>query len=197
MSLSRLSSMPPELKLVTYYYLDHRDLLAVSHVSRFWRAVVLADKRWEAWFEMIINPVDKTSVRDSITRFKVSDVISPRAIVTLCFSTKCSLCSKDTTDVFLPLLKRICEDCLHPETHAIISLTAALAIYDLSEKDVRDVVALCWEETDPEKKKKNPIKARVKLVSALAVKRIAIEKYGGEGKLAAHLEQKKSRFLAA
>ncbi|KAJ6541023.1 hypothetical protein DFH09DRAFT_1368380 [Mycena vulgaris] len=189
--------MPPELKLETYYHLDHTDLLSLSHVSKFWRSLVLEDRRWAAWFELIVNPVSGESIRDSLTRLQVLDAISLRAIVTLCFSTKCTLCSKDTPDIFLPLLKRICRDCLDSEEHVVVSLSAALTTYDLSEKEVPDVVVLRWEEPDPEKKRQNPIMARVKLVSASAVKQIAIDKHGGQDNLTAHLQEKKARLRKA
>ncbi|KAJ7696996.1 hypothetical protein B0H17DRAFT_1266727 [Mycena rosella] len=190
--------MPPELQLETY----HTDLLSLSHVSKFWRSFVLQDRRWATWFKMIVNPVTNTSPREFLARFKVLDAIPARAIVTLCFSTKCAHCSKDTPNIFLPLLKRICDDCLHPKTHAVVSLTAALTGYDLSDKDVQGVVVLHWEETDAEKRK-NPIMARAKLVTGSSLPlthrtktpRSAIEKHGGEDNLTAHLTAKKARAL--
>ncbi|KAJ7658422.1 hypothetical protein B0H17DRAFT_1337732 [Mycena rosella] len=121
---------------------------------------------------MIVNPETKETARDIMAQFKVLDVIPARAIVTLCFTAKCSLCTNNTTFLFLPLLKRICNDCLNPETHAVVSLSAALTTYDLSEKDAKDVVVLHWEKTDPERKK-TEILTRAKLVSTQAVKEIA------------------------
>ncbi|KAJ7087114.1 hypothetical protein C8R44DRAFT_820326 [Mycena epipterygia] len=105
MSLSRLAFMPPELKLLTYYHFDHMDLLAISHVSKFWRSVTLQDRRWKIWFELLVNPESGEKLRDFLTRYKALDAFSERTIVTLCFSNKCSLCAKGTTELFLPLLK--------------------------------------------------------------------------------------------
>ncbi|KAJ7087145.1 hypothetical protein C8R44DRAFT_991415 [Mycena epipterygia] len=186
MALSHLDSMPPELKLLTYYELDHMDLLALSHVSKFWRVVTLQDRRWKIWFELLVNPESGGKLRDFLTRFKPLDAFSARTIVTLCFSTNCSLCSKETPNIFLPLLKRICDDCLHPETHAVMSLSAALIAYDLSQKDIGDVIVI-----------EDRYATHPKLVSALAVKNIAIQKYGGEDKLGVHLKRKKARLLEA
>ncbi|KAJ7493701.1 hypothetical protein FB451DRAFT_1551099 [Mycena latifolia] len=199
MALSRLDYMPPELKMVTYYHFDHRDLLSVSHVSKFWRSLALRDKRWATWFELIVDPESESnkSAREYLESLKVLDIIPARTIVTLCFSTKCALCSKDTTYIFLPLLKRICHDCLRSEDHAVIALSAALATYDLSEKDIKGLVILHWEETKPDQSKKSGFMTRVKLVSASAVKSVAIKKYGGEEKLATRLQSKKARLLKA
>ncbi|KAJ6541005.1 hypothetical protein DFH09DRAFT_1322866 [Mycena vulgaris] len=197
MTLSRLNFMPPELKIVTYYHIDHRDLLALSHVSKFWRSFALADRRWAAWFELIVDPESGRSARDSLIRLQVLDLIPARrvAIVTLCFSKKCTICLKDTTDIVLPLLKRICAKCLHPENHAIMALSTVLTTYDLSEKEVQDVLVLNWQAADSEQNKGKGFLSRVKLVSVSAVKEIAIEKHGGEDNLASHLQKKKARFL--
>ncbi|KAJ7718458.1 hypothetical protein B0H16DRAFT_1897656, partial [Mycena metata] len=105
MALARLASMPPELQLETYYYLGFSDLLALSHVSRFWRGFVLGDRRWSIWFDMIVDPRTEESARSIISRFQSTNVIPERTIVNLCLSTKCSLCWVDTADIFLPLLE--------------------------------------------------------------------------------------------
>ncbi|KAF7334444.1 hypothetical protein MVEN_02273900 [Mycena venus] len=196
MARSRLNSLPPELQLEIYSHIPHTDILHLSHVSKLWRSIVLQDSRWNKWFEMIVNPEDGERASDIMARFKVLDMIPKRTIVTLCFDTKCTLCGKTTTWLFLPLLQRICPDCLDEDTHAVMSLSSALAVYDLSEKDVCDVVVLYWEETDQELKKKN-ILNRAKLVSRLAVKHVAIVKHGGEDALATHLQYKKDRLQKA
>ncbi|KAJ7164527.1 hypothetical protein C8R46DRAFT_1099796, partial [Mycena filopes] len=202
MAPSRFESMPPELKLETYSYFDYNDLLPLSHVSSFWRHLVLQDKRWNEWFELIVNPETGESIRDIMTRFKILDKIPIRTIVTLCFGTnvKCSMCTKNTSFLFLPLLRRICGDCLDSEskkdTVAVMCLSTALTTYDVSEKDLRDLIVLHWEETDPERRKKTYI-AQAKLVSAQLVKNIAIEKHGGEDKLETHLQYKKERVQKA
>ncbi|KAJ7768123.1 hypothetical protein DFH07DRAFT_306820 [Mycena maculata] len=140
---------------------------------------------------MLVNPESKGSIRDDLARFQALDKIPIRCIVTLCFYTRCSICSKNTTWLFLPELKRICGDCLDPETNAAMSYSAALTTYDVSEKDTADVVVLYWEDKDPEWKKKMGVNTRAKLVSKSVVKSIAIEKHGGEEKLATHLQYKK------
>ncbi|KAJ7114888.1 hypothetical protein C8R44DRAFT_225417 [Mycena epipterygia] len=175
------------------------DLLTVSHISQFWRSTVLEDKRWTQWFGMIVNPETEESAHDFMSRFKLLDTIPARMIVTLCLSARCALCEKDTTFLFMPLIKRICNDCLKPESgdHIVMCLTAALTMHDLSEKDVKDLVVLHWEETDPERKKRKDLINRAKLVSAAMVKNVAIDKYGGEDKLATHLEHKKARLWKA
>ncbi|KAJ6566554.1 hypothetical protein B0H19DRAFT_1138154 [Mycena capillaripes] len=195
MALARLASMPPELKLVTYYHFELEDLLAVSHVSTFWRALVLGDRRWNSWFEMIFDPESGQTAGQIMSSLQVQGVIPKRTIVNLCFDTKC-ICSKYTAQIFLPLLKRICDECLDPEDHAIMSLSAALTTFDLNEKDIANMIAL-----------RSPFK-NVKLVSTMAIKDVyvagfpsisksphrtadpfsAIEKYGGEQKLTAHLQ---------
>ncbi|KAJ7185256.1 hypothetical protein C8R46DRAFT_375406 [Mycena filopes] len=148
MALARLASMPAELKLETYYHLDFSDLLALSHVSRFWRAFVLGDRRWSTWFNMIVNPETNERVEKILSRLQSTNIISARTIVNLCFSTKCSICSAETTDLFLPLLKRICHACLDPEEHAVISLSAGLTAFDLNEKDITpDIVILQCDAT--------------------------------------------------
>ncbi|KAJ7747827.1 hypothetical protein B0H16DRAFT_1554735, partial [Mycena metata] len=201
MAPSRLESIPPELKLEIYSHFDYNDLLPLSHVSTFWRNLVLQDKRWNEWFEMIVNPATGKSARETMASFKLLDVIPKRTIVNLCSPTKlkCALCSMNTSFLFLPLLKRICVDCLEKkedETLAVVCLSSALTRYDVSEKDVREVVVLHWEETDPERKKTMGI-WRAKLVSAHHVKEVAIEKYEGEDKLATHLQYKKERVRKA
>ncbi|KAJ7473939.1 hypothetical protein FB451DRAFT_1367008 [Mycena latifolia] len=191
-----LSELPPELKLEIYNYLPHTDLLAVSHLSQSWRSLVLGDSRWNQWLEMIVNPETEESARTILARFKVLDTIPARTIVSLCFSPKCSLCPTETPFLFLPLLKRICSKCFHPEKHAVMALSVALTTYDLSEKDIKDVVVLHWEETDPARKKTS-VMTRAKLVSVLAVKNIAIAKHGGEENLATHLKYKTDRMRKA
>ncbi|KAF7356148.1 hypothetical protein MVEN_00945500 [Mycena venus] len=184
MALSYLTVLPPELKLVTYYHIELTDLLTLSHVSRLWRALVLGDRRWNAWFDMIIDPVSGHKARDFMLGLHVLNTISKRTVVNLCFSTECSICSKDTPNIFLPLLKRICDDCLDPEEHAVMALSAALTTFDLNEKEVKDIVIL-----------QSP--KQVKLVSTLAVKNVAIEKFGSEAELETHFQTRKARSQQA
>ncbi|KAJ7475321.1 hypothetical protein B0H11DRAFT_1324294 [Mycena galericulata] len=143
MERSPLNSLPPELKLTIYEYFGHKELLVISHISKCWRDIVLEDKRWIEWFEMLLDPHTGETIRDIMARFQLLDQIPLRHIVTLCFYPKCALCSFSTEYLFLPLLKRICHECLHKETHAVMALSAALTTYDVSEKDVSDVVVLC------------------------------------------------------
>ncbi|KAF8205372.1 hypothetical protein K438DRAFT_536356 [Mycena galopus ATCC 62051] len=171
MACSRLSSLPPELKLEIYFYVCHIDLLPLSHVSKYWRSIVLHDGRWNKWFEMIINTQDGKCLGEIMERFKILDVIPKRTIVTLCFNTKCSQCRRNTPFLFLPLLQRVCDRCLYSDqTYNVIGLSSALVIYDLSERDVREMVVLHWEKTDPEKNTKNI----TKLVSRLAAENVYV-----------------------
>ncbi|KAJ7220992.1 hypothetical protein C8J57DRAFT_1393524 [Mycena rebaudengoi] len=190
MALSRLAFMPPELKIMTYYEFDPLDLLSVSHVSKFWRSLALEDKRWDAWFDKVAHPKGEAA-EHLLARYKLAGSISKRAIVTLCFYTKCAMCPEHTWDIFLPLLKRLCRKCLDLPEHAVISFSSALATYDLKERDIGDALVVHWEETDPEVKKKLGILYRAKLMSESVVKQIAIKKYGGEANMTTHLEAKK------
>ncbi|KAJ7070654.1 hypothetical protein C8F01DRAFT_1107223 [Mycena amicta] len=169
----QLNDLAPELKLEIYSNIPHTSLLPLSHVSKFWRSIVLKDSRWDKWFEMIVNSDTGERIREVMARFKVLDIIPKRTIVTLCFTTKCSVCKKDTPSLFLPLLRRICYRCLNRdgrwEMHSVISLSSALEVYDLREEDVRDVVVLHWE---------NKEKITTKLVNRFAIEDIAIARYG-------------------
>ncbi|KAJ7136494.1 hypothetical protein C8R43DRAFT_612455 [Mycena crocata] len=186
MALARLAFMPPELKLETYHHLEFDDLFALSHVSQFWRSLVLADRRWTAWFDMLRDSGTCRNVETALSGFKMLGTISKRDFVNLCFSSKCSACSKYTPTIFLPLLKRLCNECLHLEKPAVLSLTSAIARYDLNENDITTagIVVLYIGSL------------RVRLVSESAVEKIAIEKHGGAANLATHLQTKRARLLA-
>ncbi|KAJ7018915.1 hypothetical protein C8F04DRAFT_1149583, partial [Mycena alexandri] len=187
MSLARLASMPPELQLETYYNFGFSDLLTLSHVSKFWRAFVLGDRRWSTWFDMIVDPKTEESARSMLSRFQSTNMIPERTIVNLCLSTKCSVCSTDTADIFLPLLERICHECLDPEEHAVMSVSAALTTFDLSEKDVTPNIVILQSEVGTAHIKS------IKLVSKSAMKALAIKKYGGASNLETHLQIRKAR----
>ncbi|KAK7036231.1 hypothetical protein R3P38DRAFT_2698431 [Favolaschia claudopus] len=185
MALSRVMRLPLELQFETYYHLDVTDLLAVSHISRYWRAIVLADRRWNTWFDMILDPNTKRTAREILAELQVMDSIPKRTLVYLCLNTQCYYCCNDTAHLFLPLLKRICCECLSPEDHSVTSLSAALTKYDLREKDAKSLIVL-----------QTPNK-QVKLVSMLAAKELAIQKFGGQDKLENHLQARKDRSRQA
>ncbi|KAJ7631802.1 hypothetical protein B0H17DRAFT_535405 [Mycena rosella] len=103
MALACLAFMPPELQLLTYSEFHPQDLLSISHVSKFWRSLALEDKRWNEWFNLIST--DDETAEAFLSRYRVLDLIPKRAIVTLCFYTKCLECAGYTTDIFLPLLQ--------------------------------------------------------------------------------------------
>ncbi|KAJ6532904.1 hypothetical protein DFH09DRAFT_131479 [Mycena vulgaris] len=195
MALSRIASMPTELKLLTYAELHPHDLLSISHVSKFWGSIVLEDKRWNEWFALLST--DTETAAAFLSRHKILDLIPRRAIVTLCFYTKCSGCASHTTDISLPLLQRVCLNCRRDEKWATISLSSALTTYDLNEKELGDLLILHWEEVDPAVKKKLGMFYKAKLMSELAVTESAIQKHGGEANLATHLEGKKATIRAA
>ncbi|KAJ7649564.1 hypothetical protein DFH06DRAFT_1208512 [Mycena polygramma] len=192
MSLSRLAYIPPELKLLTYSEFHPHDLLSISHVSQFWRSLVLGDKRWTEWFNLLSTESEETA-EAFLSRLKVLDLVSKRAIVTLCFYNKCSGCAEHTTDIFLPLLKRVCVKCRRGEEYAVIAFSSALATYALKESDLGDVLILHWEATE----RGMGILSKAKLLSQTAVKEIAIQKYGGEANLTTHLEAKRAAARTA
>ncbi|KAJ7768144.1 hypothetical protein DFH07DRAFT_769356 [Mycena maculata] len=161
MSISALCALPTGLELEICEEAFRRE--DRCHISTFWRSIVLEDKRWLTWFEMLVDPETEESIRDILSRLQALDFIPIRCIVTLCFYTRCSICSKNTTWIFLPELKRICVDCLQPENHDVMSYSAALTTYDVSEKDTADIVVLHWEERDVGWKKKMGVNTRAKL----------------------------------
>ncbi|KAJ7159449.1 hypothetical protein C8R46DRAFT_1108332 [Mycena filopes] len=196
MSASCLTRVPPELKLLIYSECHPHDLLSISHVSQFWRYLVLNDKRWNEWFALISNESEGTA-EAFFSRYKIIDSIPKRTIVTICFYNKCVECSAYTTDIFLPLLKRVCAKCLRDKKYAVISFSSALTTYDLKEKDLSDVLILHWEETDPGIKKSFGVFTRARLMSESIVKQIAIRKHGSEANLATQLERKRATARTA
>ncbi|KAJ7916873.1 hypothetical protein B0H13DRAFT_2658116 [Mycena leptocephala] len=241
MALSRLASMPPELKLLTCApslrvancdsespsstiydpssdsEFHPHDLLSISHVSKFWRSLVLEDRRWNEWFDLISTESEGTA-EAFLSRYKVLTSIPKRAIVTLCLYNKCSGCSEYTTDIFLPLLKRVCVKCRRDKKYAVISVSSALATYDLKEADLGDVLVLSvishslkvkvahkcvpplcshWEETNPQTNKRMGLFSKAKLMSESVVKEIAIQKHGSEANLAVRLEHKRTAARTA
>ncbi|KAJ7129958.1 hypothetical protein C8R46DRAFT_1363037 [Mycena filopes] len=196
MSASCLTRVPPELKLLIYSECHPHDLLSISHVSQFWRYLVLNDKRWNEWFALISNESEGTA-EAFFSRYKILNSIPKRTIVTLCFYNQCVECSAYTTDIFLPLLKRVCVKCRRDKKYAVISLSSALMTYDLKEKDLNDVLILHWEETDPTVKSRLGVFYRARLMSESIVKEIAIRKHGSEANLATQLERKKAAARTA
>ncbi|KAJ7696372.1 hypothetical protein B0H16DRAFT_1750345 [Mycena metata] len=191
MARSRLTLIPPELKLLIYSECHPHDLLSISHVSKFWRYLALSDKRWDEWFGLISHKSQGTAAA-FLSRYKVLGLIPTRTIVTLCFYNKCFECSEYTTDIFLPLLKRICVKCRRDKKYAVISLSSALTTYALAQKDLDGIMILHWEETDPAVKHRLGLFYRAKLLSEATVKEIAIRKHGSEANLKIQLERKKA-----
>ncbi|KAJ7713689.1 hypothetical protein B0H14DRAFT_3523302 [Mycena olivaceomarginata] len=175
MALARLSTIPLELQYLASKELGPSDLLALSHVSTYWRAFVLSDKRWTEWFASISSWSDET-LEQCLTRLNILDKLSKRKAVYLCLRDSCALCGEYAQDIYLPHIKRVCETCL--------KVSAALAKYDLRERDVQHILTLEWR--NPSRSSKRSIK----LVSESHVKKIAIQNLGSEAKLQAHLERK-------
>ncbi|KAJ7085272.1 hypothetical protein C8R44DRAFT_893915 [Mycena epipterygia] len=186
-----LSELPPELKSTRIFlrqvfaaHFQITDLLTVSHVSQLWRSTVLEDKCWTQWFGMIAHPETEESAHDFMSRFKIlhSPCTYDRYPLPFCTMLVTRLVVKHQSN---SVTQRICSDCLKPENenHIVMCLTPALTIYDFSEKDVKDVVVLRWEEIDPERKTRKELSA--------------LDKHDGEEKLATHLEQKKARLRKA
>ncbi|KAJ7096079.1 hypothetical protein C8R44DRAFT_860143 [Mycena epipterygia] len=185
MALARLASIPLELQSLASNELDPFDLLTLSHVSKYWRAFVLSDKRWNEWFNMIVS-YEEESLEECLTRFNVLDMFAKRTLVYVFLSNSCTVCSEYASQVFVPYMKRVCDSCLPRDEFSIILLSGALAKYDLKERELYGVLTLEW--LDPKRKAKRP----TKLVSEAHAKQIAIRKYGTEALLDAHLTWKKT-----
>ncbi|KAJ7669445.1 hypothetical protein DFH06DRAFT_1294220 [Mycena polygramma] len=186
MALARLSSIPIELQYLASAGLGPSDLLALSHVSTYWRAFVLSDKRWSEWFSLI-RTSDET-LQECLTRFNVLDTVSKRKLVYLCLNQWCAACGDYARDLFLPHMKRVCGACLKKDEFAVINFSAALAKYDLRERQVNIYSLLTLEWCDPNRNSKRS----VKLVSESQMKEIAIRHWGSEATLQRHLEQTKT-----
>ncbi|KAJ7715296.1 hypothetical protein DFH07DRAFT_368297 [Mycena maculata] len=186
MALSRLATIPLELQEMASSELDPFDLLSLSHVSAYWRAFVLNDKRWAEWFSIITNTSDET-LEEVLTRLNVLDMFPKRTLVYRCLLESCTVCGAYAQQLFIPHMKRVCDKCLPGDEFSIMPLSAALAKYDLRERELYGLLTL--ESVDPKRNSKRPMK----LVSeAQAKKRSAVRKYGTEALLTAHLECKKT-----
>ncbi|KAJ6470232.1 hypothetical protein C8R47DRAFT_1149082 [Mycena vitilis] len=208
MALARLSSIPIELQYLASAELGPSDLLALSHVSTYWRAFVLSDKRWSEWFSLI-RTSDET-LQECLARFNILDTVSKRdpicqgidellphhtitdtasrKLVYLCLHEWCAACGDYACDLFLPHMKRVCGACLKKDEFAVINFSAALAKYDLRERQVNSYSLLTLEWCDPNRNSKRS----VKLVSESQMKEIAIRHWGSEDTLQRHLEQTKT-----
>ncbi|KAJ7889240.1 hypothetical protein B0H13DRAFT_2341582 [Mycena leptocephala] len=184
MALARLSSMPLELQYRASKELGPSDLLALSHVSTYWRAFVLSDKRWAEWSALIASSDD--TLEQVLTRFNILDMFPKRQLVYLWLCDSCTVCGEYAEDIFLPHMKRVCEACLPGDEFAVLQFNTALAKYDLRERQLDSVLTLEWR--DPNKNGRRT----VKLVSESRVKEIAIRNYGSETYLLQHLERKKA-----
>ncbi|KAJ6572199.1 hypothetical protein B0H19DRAFT_679829 [Mycena capillaripes] len=109
-----------------------------------------------------------------------------RELVYLCLSSWCAVCGDYARDLYLPHMKRVCATCLPGDEFAVLHFSAALAKYDLRERDIDRVLTLEYRDLNRNSKRS------VKLVSEFRVKEIAIRYWGSETTLLHHLEQKKS-----
>ncbi|KAJ7512369.1 hypothetical protein B0H11DRAFT_2268431 [Mycena galericulata] len=184
MALSRLASILANSSLWPKE-LDPYDLLALSHVSTYWRTFVLSDKRWAEWFAIIVNYSDE-SFEQCLTALNILDSFSKRALVYRCLAEACTVCGGYAQQLFIPHMKRVCDTCLPGEEFSVISFSAALAKYDLRDRELRELLILEW--LDPNRTSKRP----VKVISEALAKKIAIRKYSTEALLTAHLEWKKT-----
>ncbi|KAF8217638.1 hypothetical protein K438DRAFT_1925041 [Mycena galopus ATCC 62051] len=185
MALARLSKIPLELQYLVSKELGPSDLLALSQVSTYWRAFVLSDKRWVEWFAGIISYSDET-LEHCLTRFNIVEEFSKRKLVYICLRDSCAVCADYAPNLYLPYMKRLCENCLNDDEFTVLQFSAALAKYDLRERDLAGLLTLEW--CDPKRSSKRTIK----LVSESQVKKIAIRNWGSEATLQAHLENKKA-----
>ncbi|KAJ7770118.1 hypothetical protein B0H16DRAFT_1686129 [Mycena metata] len=141
MALARLVAAPLEIQYLTSNELGPSDLLALSHVSTYWRAFVLSDKRWAEWFNLITSFSEET-FEACLTRFNITDSFSKRKLVYLCLRDSCSVCGEYAQEIFIPHMKRVCEACLPDDKFTVLSLSAALAKYDLRERDLAGILTL-------------------------------------------------------
>ncbi|KAJ7655346.1 hypothetical protein B0H17DRAFT_1266140 [Mycena rosella] len=190
MALARLAKIPLELQFLTSKNLDPFDLLALSHVSKYWRAFVLSDKRWAEWLKLIVSASGE-SLEECLTRFNLLDTFAARSLVYVCLGETCTACEYYAPQIFLPQMKRVCDTCLQRDQYAVIPLSGALAKYDLRERDLDGLLVLEW--LDPKRKSKRP----VKVISEALAKQVAVRRYGSAELLAAHLERKKTSAKSA
>ncbi|KAF7304077.1 hypothetical protein MIND_00639200 [Mycena indigotica] len=183
-----LNALPPELKLLIYSYLDPVHLATVARVSLFWRAVVLADRRWDSWVAMLKDTSSGKSLMDTLYSYQMD--LSPRIIVSLCFNIQCSSCGKDTDQLFLPLLQRVCTLCQVKEVYSVAALSSALSAYDVRPKEAKDAGLVVLDMSE-----KSLSTNASKLVSVTAVKKIALAKHANEAALEVHLNNRKDRLL--
>ncbi|KAJ7154568.1 hypothetical protein C8R46DRAFT_1356617 [Mycena filopes] len=182
MALARLVNAPLEIQYFASNELGPSDLLALSHVSSYWRAFVLSDKRWVEWFNIITSSTDET-FEACLTRFNIMDSFAKRELVYLCLRDSCSVCGEYAQEIFLPHMKRVCETCLPNDKFTVLAFSAALAKYDLRERDLSNVLTLELSRTT---------RRTTKLVSESRVKAIAVSYHGSPEALAHHLEHKKA-----
>ncbi|KAJ7150873.1 hypothetical protein C8R43DRAFT_1127798 [Mycena crocata] len=182
MALARLSSIPLELQYLASKELDPFDLLTLSHVSQYWRAFVMDDKRWSEWFGLIVSADE--SLEECLARLNVSDVLPKRNLVYRCLCDSCTVCGEYAAQLYIPHMKRVCDKCLRGDEFIVLPLSSALAKYDLRERDASGVLTL--EYVNPNRNSKRP----AKLVSESMVKKAAIHRYGSADLLSAHLAWK-------
>ncbi|KAJ7484288.1 hypothetical protein FB451DRAFT_1363839 [Mycena latifolia] len=190
MALARLASIPLELQYLTSNELGPFDLLALSHVSKYWRAFVLSDKRWVEWFNLIVS-CSGESLEECLSRLNVLDMFAKRTLIYACLDEACTGCGGYAPQLFLPYMKRICETCLRRDQFSVMPLSGALAKYDLKERDLYGVLTFEW--VDPKRNSKR----KIKLVSEALTKKIAIQRFGSEEALTTHLEWKKTSAKSA
>ncbi|KAK7059779.1 hypothetical protein R3P38DRAFT_3341351 [Favolaschia claudopus] len=191
MALARLSKISLELQYLVSTQLGPSDLLSLSHVSVYWRAFVLDDNRWAEWYSGIVSHSDE-SLQEFLARFNIPDVCSARKMVYLCLRQWCMSCGDYSQDIqiYLPHMKRLCDTCLADDKYTVLSFSAAIAKYDLRERDATGVLILEW--CNPNRVSKRAIK----LVSEAHIKQIALRQWITEANLEAHLSQKKASALA-
>ncbi|KAF7312794.1 hypothetical protein MKEN_00962700 [Mycena kentingensis (nom. inval.)] len=185
---SALDTLPNELKLMIYSFIDPRDLLSMGLVSAFWRMVVLADKRWEKWLSMLHDPVSGASISTFMKAHGLP--VNPRILVCLGLHIFCVGCGRSTDGIFLPTLQRVCPDCLSDDEYDVAAISSALTTYDVRPKEALDAGLVSIEYI---KNSSGP----VKLVSVAQVKAIAIAKHTSAAALDTHLANRKARALTS
>ncbi|KAJ7636823.1 hypothetical protein FB45DRAFT_1056099 [Roridomyces roridus] len=189
MSLSRLNTAPIELQFMATKHLGPYDLLSLSHVSTYWRAFVLSDKRWAEWFSKITNNTDD-SLETVLTNSNVLDAFSKRTLVYTCIKDKCEVCGAEASQLFILHMERVCDECLETDEFAVLSLGTAAAKYDLRESELYHLIILDW--VDPRRTSKRA----TRLVSDALAKQVAITKFGSEEALTSHLSTKRKSALS-
>ncbi|KAJ7863756.1 hypothetical protein B0H14DRAFT_3606711 [Mycena olivaceomarginata] len=182
MALARLSTIPLELQYLASKELGPSDLLALSHVSTYWRAFVLSDKRWTEWFASISSWSDET-LEQCLTRLNILDKLSKRKAVYLCLRDF-ARSAANTRRTFTSRISSVSARRVSKVKNSPSSSFPRRLRSTIYANGTFSIFTLEWR--NPSRSSKRSIK----LVSESHVKKIAIQNLGSEATLQAHLERK-------